>query len=283
MKIAFWSEQPGEGTTFNLAVTACTAVLLHPVSVAVVSGGYHDENLERKFFETANSYSLMEKSGQDYGTDPVLAAETEEFFVNRGLECLLRKECREQLTELTVKANMRQIVRDRMYCLPASMKSEQEWWYQDNLFQRIGRVMDAVESYFDAVFIDCGSRQDDYAQKILKESDICVLNMRQDREHIGAFYRNPPKYPGETFFLLGKYFEDALYTRENLQRLYRVEYERLGAVPYNPHLQAADQMGRIKNGVRHCIDQEIAGKHLEFTREVVRATNLILRLAGVIA
>ena len=41
--------QPGEGTTFNLAVTACTAVLLHPVSVAVVSGGYHDENLEPLF------------------------------------------------------------------------------------------------------------------------------------------------------------------------------------------------------------------------------------------
>ena len=65
MKIAFWSEQPGEGTTFNLAVTACTAVLLHPVSVAVVSGGYHDENLERKFFETANSYSLMENPDPD--------------------------------------------------------------------------------------------------------------------------------------------------------------------------------------------------------------------------
>ncbi|MEY8390895.1 hypothetical protein D3Z36_04065 [Lachnospiraceae bacterium] len=283
MKIAFWSEQPGEGTTFNLAVTACTAVLLYPVSIAVVSGGYHDENLERKFFKTANSYTMIDRADQKYGMEPVLAAETEEFFVDRGLECLLRKEYREELTELTVKANMRQIVKDRMYCLPASVKPEQEWWYQDNLFQRMGRVMDAVETYFDAVFIDCGSRRDDYAQKILQESDVCVLNMSQDREHIGAFYRNPPKYQGETFFLLGKYFEGSLYNRENLQRLYRVEYERLGAVPYNPHLKTADQMGKLKNGVRYCIDQKIAGKYMEFTTEVIRATSLILRLAGVIA
>lgn len=50
MKIAFWSEQQGAGTTFNLAVTACAAVLLHPVTVAVVPGGYHDEILESRFF-----------------------------------------------------------------------------------------------------------------------------------------------------------------------------------------------------------------------------------------
>ena len=50
MKIAFWSEQQGAGTTFNLAVTACAAVLLHPITVAVVPGGYHDEILESRQF-----------------------------------------------------------------------------------------------------------------------------------------------------------------------------------------------------------------------------------------
>ncbi len=282
MKIAFWSEQPEAGTTFNLAVTACTTVLLYPVSAAVVSGGYHNENLENKFFEKSNCFSWIEPSGWSYKTDSALAAESEEYFVTRGLECLLRKECSEELNEMTVKANMRQIIRDRMYCMPSCVKSEQEWWHQDSLFLRMSRVMDAVESYFDVVFIDCGCRQDDFAQKLLHESDVCVLNMRQDSEHIGAFYQNPPKFQGKTFFLLGKYFENTLYNQDNLKRLYRVESDRLGAVPYHPHLQAADQLGRIKNGIRYCMNQKESGKYVEFTREVTRAVNLILKLAGMI-
>lgn len=283
MKIAFWSEQPGAGTTFNLAVTACTAVLLHPVSAAVVSGGYHNENLEKKFFEKADCFSGTGKLQWDHDMNSILAAESEEYFVPPGLECLLRKKCREELTEMTVKANMRQIVKDRMYCMPSCAKSEQEWWHQDCLFLRISRVMEAVESYFDLVFIDCGSRQDDYTQRLLREADVCVLNMRQDREHIGDFYQNPPRYRGETFFLLGQYFENALYNRENLQRVYRVESDRLGAIPYYPHLQAADKIGRIKNGVRYCMEQKSSGRHVEFTNELVRSTNLILKLAGMIA
>ncbi len=282
MKIAFWSEQPEAGTTFNLAVTACTAVLLHPFSAAVVSGGYHNENLERKFFNDSGWPSWTEELKWKPETDSALAAESEEFFVARGLECLLRKEYPEELTERAVKANLRQIIKDRMYCMPSCIKSEQEWWHQDNLFLRMRRVMNAVESYFDVVFIDCGSKQDDYTQRLLRESDVCVLNMRQDREHIGDFYQNPPKYRGETFFLLGKYFEDDPYNRENLQRLYRVESDRLGAVPYHPQLQAADQRGKIKNGVKYCMDQKVSGNDAGFAKELVRTTNLILKLAGMI-
>lgn len=283
MKIAFWSEQPEAGTTFNLAVTACAAVLMHPLSIAVVSGGYHDEMLEKKFFGKTDCFSWEAERQQDLEMESILAAESEEYFAARGLDCLLRKERREELTELAVKANMRQVIRDKMYCLPSSVKPEQEWWHQDRLFLRMGRVMDAVESYFDLVFIDCGSRQDDYAQAVIQKADVCVLNMRQDQEHIGDFYQNPPRYRGETFFLLGRYFEDALYNRENLQRLYRMEENRLGAIPYNLRLQTAGQMGKIKNGVKNCMGGGVECRQAEFARELVRTTNLILKLAGMIA
>ncbi len=56
--------------------------------------------------------------------------------------------------------------------MPSCIKSEQEWWHQDNLFLRMRRVMNAVESYFDVVFIDCGSKQDNYTQRLLRESDV---------------------------------------------------------------------------------------------------------------
>lgn len=283
MRIAFWSEQKKAGTAFNLAVVACVAVCLHPLSVAVVSGGYHDKKLERKFFGGTGNTPGLGRSEEEYGQEAIFAAETQDYFLSFGLECLLRKERREDLTENIIKANMREVVKDRMYCLPTGMRQEHEWWHEDCGFVRMERVMDAVEACFDVVFIDCGSRQDDYAKSLFREADICVLNMNQDAEVIGKFYRNPPDFCGEIFFLLGKYFEDHLYNRRNLHRIYRIEEERLGAIPYNSYLHAADQMGKLKNGVKGYVGESGAKKRTEFEKESVRTTNLILKLAGLIA
>lgn len=283
MKIVFWSEQKGAGTSFNLAVTACAAICLHPLTVAVVSGGYHDGKLERKFF--ARNQRTVERAMPvaEYGQEAMLVAEPSKYFVASGLEYLLRKERPEELTETVVKANMRQVVKDRMYCLPTSARQEYEWWHQDCQFRRMERVMAAVESYFDVVFIDCGSRQDDYAKKVFREADVCVLNMNQQAEVIGEFYRNPPDYKGKVFFLLGKYFADALYNRQDLQRIYRIEEEQLGAIPYNPQLHAAEQMGRIENSVEYYMGKNGEGQGMGFEKELVRTTNLILKLAGLVA
>lgn len=283
MKIAFWSEQKGSGTSFNLAVTACAAICLHPLSIAVVSGGYHDGKLEQKFFGRNRRIVEREMPAAEYRQDTMLVAEPSKYLVTSGLDCLLRKERPEELTEAVVKENMRQVVKDRMYCLPTSVRQEYEWWHQDYQFRRMNRVMAAVESYFDVVFIDCGSRQDDYAQKVFREADVCVLNMNQQTEVIGEFYRNPPDYKGKVFFLLGKYFADALYNRQDLQRIYRIEEERLGAIPYNPQLHAAEQMGRIGGSVQQYLGRNGEGQGMGFEKELVRTTNLILKLAGLVS
>ena len=195
MKIAFWSEEKKAGTTFNMAVIACASVLMYPLSIAVVSGSYHDEDLEKKFLGNEEELSKEPRQGQEYQgvANFLLAEEPQEYFLTSGLDCLLGKENREDLTEQVVKANMRQVIKNRMYCMPGSRKENQEWWYQDRRFTRMNQVMDAVEACFDVVFVDCGSRKDDFAQKMLREAEVCVLNMDQESELIGDYYRNPPE------------------------------------------------------------------------------------------
>lgn len=284
MKIAFWSEEKKAGTTFNMAVIACASVLMYPLSIAVVSGSYHDEDLEKKFLGNEEELSKGSRQGQGYQgvADFLLAEEPQEYFLTSGLDCLLGKENREDLTEQVVKANMRQVIENRMYCMPGSRKENQEWWYQDRRFTRMNQVMDAVEACFDVVFVDCGSRKDDFAQKMLREAEVCVLNMDQESELIGDYYRNPPEFRGKTFFLVGNYFKDALYTRRNLERIYRVEENVLGAIPYNPQLQAESQAGRTEGGVKRYIGRNMKGKNVEFEQELMRTTRLILKQAGVI-
>lgn len=284
MKIAFWSEEKKAGTTFNMAVVACASVLMYPLSIAVVSGSYHDEDLEKNFLGNGEGLLPEQLQRRKYmePEESLLAEEPQEYFLTSGLDCLLGKDKRADLTEQVIKANMRQVIRNRMYCMPGSRKENQEWWYEDRHFERMNRVMEAVEDCFDVVFVDCGSRKDDFAQKMLRESDVCVLNMDQESELIGDYYRNPPRFQGKTFFLVGNYFKDALYTRKNLERIYRVEESALGAIPYNPQLQAASKAGRTEGGVKRYIDRNMKGKSVEFEQELMRTTRLILKQAGVV-
>jgi len=99
MKIAFWSEQEKAGTTFNMAAVACAAVMLYPISVAVLAGGYEDDDLENRF-----CYSQKTEGNRK---PQMLAAEECEYFVATGLDFLLRQSDNEELTEQMIKQNMK--------------------------------------------------------------------------------------------------------------------------------------------------------------------------------
>lgn len=281
MKIAFWSEERKAGTTFNTAVVACASALMYPLCVAVVSGSYQNGDLERHFLREKRQNFLEEAYGS--WKEISLAAEQQEYFAFGGLDALLSRIGQEKLTEQMIKANMRQIIKDRLYCLPGSARMEQEWWRETRSFEKLVQVVNDVEECFDVVFIDCGNKKDDFPQKMLREADICVLNMRQESELIGAYYRNPPRLRGKTFFLVGSYFKENLYTRENLERIYRIDKDMLGAVPYHPQLQAASQIGRTEGEIEEHVGKSIKGKNIFFEQELSRTVRLILKRSGVIA
>ncbi|EOT21729.1 hypothetical protein C805_03808 [Eubacterium sp. 14-2] len=302
MKIAFWSEEERTATTYHTALVACASALRYPLCVAVVSGGYSGEELEKNFLCRENSSrqwfpeqmqgfagrrkrgELSEDSSFLTGSqteDSLLAADQQEYFLTGGLDSLLGRP-KEELTAPVIRDNMCQIIKDSLYCLPGSRKKEQEWWQEDPLFAGLKQVLHEVEHCFDVMFVDCGSRKDDVARNLLSEADVCVLNMNQESELIGEYYRNPPKFQGKTFFLVGNYFENGLYTRKNLERIYRVDPDVVGAVPYHPGLQAAGKNGRAGTEIQKYLGKNIRGKSVFFEQELIRTTRLILKLAGVI-
>ncbi len=283
MKIAFWSEEKQVETAFHMALVACTSVLMYPITAAVVSGGYQNDSLEKNFLGHRNSV-FGQQINPGYGRDgqALLAAEQQEYFLTSGLDFLLGKQ-KEALTEQVVKGNMHQVIKDKMYCLPGSRRGEQEWWREDALFTKLKQVLSAVEDYFDVVFVDCGARKDDIARNLLQEADVCVLNMDQESELIGDYYRNPPDIGGKIFFLVGNYFEDGLYSRKNLERIYRVDGHVLGAIPYNRQIREAGRFGRTGTEVTNYIGDGMKGKDVGFERELIRSAKLILQLAGAIA
>lgn len=308
MKIAFWSEEHQVETAFHMSLVACAFAWMRPLSVAAISGGYQGEELEKSLIRgrckdnVARNFSDIwerknlprsRKSGRkgESTLSPVtgtghgeagkglFAAEQQEYFIPRGLDCLLGRN-REELTGQAILENMYPVIEGRMYCLPGSRRPEQEWWHKEPLFTGLRQVLDALEECFDVVFVDCGDRKDDFAQGVLKEADVCVLNMDQESELIGDYYRNQPKLRKKVFFLIGNYFEDGLYTRRNLQRLYRVDEGLLGAIPYHAQMKEAARSGRTGAEVRNYVRRDKAQSYTVFGQELARAARLILQLAG---
>ena len=291
MKIAFWSEEHQVETAFHMSLVACASAWMRPLSVAAISGGYQGKELEKSLMAGYSKSNVVRNfpgsviepfTGRGYGKagQILLTAEQQEYYAASGLDCLLGKR-QGELTKQAVLENMHPVIEDRMYCLPGSRRPEQEWWPKDPLFTGLRQVLDAVEACFDVVFVDCGDRKDDFAQGVLKEADICVLNMDQESELIGDYYRNPPRFRGKVFFLVGNYFEDGLYTRRNLERLYRVDQNLLGAIPYQPQLKEAARSGRTGAEVRNYIKRDKAQSYTGFGQELARAARLILQMAGI--
>lgn len=270
MKIAFWSEHENAGTTFNMAAVACATVMLYPISVAVLPGGYEDGDLEKQF--------LFSKQEKDDWKQQKLIAEENDYFVATGLDLLLRKSGTVELTENLLKQNLKQVVPDKLYCLTSGKKQYAKWWDKEDLFHKMEMIERQLEEVFDMVFIDCGCRRDDFARRMLEQADVCVLNMRQERETIGNYYRNRVRLRGKTFFLVGNYFEESVYSRENLEKIYRIDKNILGAIPYNVHLQAAGLTGKAQGYVKSQLQH---GCGLEFEQELTRSTRLIMQLAGI--
>ncbi|WP_075720961.1 MinD/ParA family ATP-binding protein [Roseburia sp. 499] len=270
MKIAFWSEHENAGTTFNMAAVACATVMLYPISVAVLAGGYEDRDLE-------NQFRFAQKE-EDNWRKQKFVAEENEYFVATGLDLLLRKSGTVKLTEDILKQNMKQVVTEKLYCLPCGKKQYAKWWDKEDLFQKMEQIEQQLENCFDVVFVDCGCRRDDFARRMLEQADVCVLNMPQERETIGNYYRNRVRLRGKIFFLVGNYFEESVYNRENLEKIYRIDEKSLGAIPYDVHLQAAGLNGKAQGYVKSQLQHRCG---LEFEQELTRTTRLIMQLAGI--
>lgn len=270
MTIAFWSEQEGAGTTFNMAAVVSAVVMLYPISVAVISSGYEDSDMEKHF-------GFQEHEESAWRTQRT-AAEQADYFLTQGLDFLLCRSDSAELTEQMIKANMKQIISQRLYCLPCGKKQYTQWWDKNTIFSKMEQIIQKIEKCFEIVFVDCGSRKDDLARNILKKADVCVLNMHQEAEQIGEYYKRHRRLKGKVFFLIGSYFGESVHNRKNLERIYRLEEKQLGSIPYNVQLQIAGQSGKVEKYIKSQLQQ---GKGLEFSQELMRSTRLIMQLAGI--
>jgi len=260
MKIAFWSETKESGTTCNMSVIACMAAMKYSFRTALISGGFHDLDLELSF-QGGRELAVAElgyySKVNDHGFDQLIQDET-------------------GVTAEQLKKNMSCIIENKLFCLPAG-KKRQAVYYPESLAPLMGQIVSVAEQCYDLVFIDCGCRKDLFTRKILREADITVINMQQNSESFSQFFRKHYDIRGRVFFLIGNYFADDVYTKDSLEHIFRMGEENIGSIPYNIHLARAYLSGRTEQYLKRSLEGELSDRQTLFFKEADAATFQILK------
>lgn len=119
------------------------------------------------------------------------------------------------------------------------------------------------------IFLDCGTGMDPCKRHILLEADMIVVNVRQCREELNSLFLEHRSMLAQSMVLVGNYCEQSEISRRYLERMYRIEPERLGIVSYNSEFYQACLRGRVRHFVKSrqdcpgCMRNSLLIKELE--------------------
>lgn len=143
--------------------------------------------------------------------------------------------------------------------------------------KRAGRLTNAADDK-ELLFLDCGNRQDAKAEKLMRQADLVVVNLTQERSVLDSFFLNHIHIAEKFVFLLGNYSTFSGCDRTMIEHIYRVCPMNLGVIPYNNEFCYAYEKGKISDFLRRCPESDF--KNREFFREVRLSLHILLRKQG---
>lgn len=128
-------------------------------------------------------------------------------------------------------------------------------------------------------FYDCGTGLTGRKRRMLKHADLVVVSLRQESACMERFFQWDFHISGNILFLLGGYAGEREAGRAHLERLYRVEPERIGEIPFNNEFYLALLQGKSSSFIRREYRKSGNGTNELFIRELKKAAVCILRRA----
>ncbi|SCP95993.1 hypothetical protein SAMN05421730_100395 [Anaerobium acetethylicum] len=267
LKIAFWSNTPGQaGTTSNLVGVALMASMSYHYKTMILQSQYGLYNLDS---------ALM-----DRGRDDLIREEFSYYYEN-GIDYLLRKSIISGITTDDVKQGCVEIVRDRAYYIPATIKNSREI-YQENIKKHLQSILEAADEFADLTFIDAGCGVNEISARIFEAADMIVVNFNQNCRAMNQFFQSYQKFSEKLVFLIGSYDYNSTYNAKNVQRMYRIDRKNLGVIPYNVGFQDAFGEGKVVRFLKSNFNCREHDKNYYFIKELKASSNMILKRAGLV-
>lgn len=262
MRIAFWSNVHGQtATTSNLVAISLMTALEYRLKVLITHNHFEKSTLES---------SLLEKQ--------YIQNENMELSES-GIDALARFIKSNKLDKDNIDNYTTNILTKKLDLIMGTTHTNKDL-YMNDFNNVINQILSMAQAFYDVVFIDVSAGKNELSSKILKKSDIIVVNLCQNNSVINDFFDNYKESLEKCIFLIGRYDQNSRYNKKNIMRKFNVR-KNLCVVPYNIEFSDACSDGKAVDFFMKNRNSRKDDLNYHFIDEVRNSVKLILSKAGI--
>lgn len=259
MKIAFWSPFHGTGATANMLALSVAISELSNLKVLVTQTHYNMNNLEKPLLGDVE--------------------DKESFFRDTGLDAIMRFFKSGNLTEEQVN-NCSIKVSKNLYLLAGTRASSRESYENKVVQDMVTHIITLVENFYDIVFVDTNSGNNEQSLKVISECDMVIATVRQGGDALEEALKTPVLKDKKVFYLFGSYDPYSKYTLKNLRKMYKeLTKENSGGFPHCTQYMDAIADNRILKYMNANLEADEDHADFEFIDSVREIARLVAAMA----
>ncbi len=227
MKISFWSHVRGvTGVTTNMACVSALMSIGGIGKTAVLENHYSTNSIGDMVLFPEKIWYLREHG---------------EYYSRYGIEYILKRLYSGESGEKLLRHASIPLLFSSMYYLPQGRIVNKEVFnYEFHLVQK--KLFQSLEKISDYIFIDTETNQNLSSKIILSESDLIVVNLRQNPDQIQEFLNQYTSIQEKAVYLIGSYQPESTWNIGRICKEFKIPRERTGIIPFN--LELADAMSK---------------------------------------
>lgn len=228
MIIAFCGmEKEGQESITNMIAAALALTQLKKKRVVLVEGsfGQHivqdavDKRLETMVREP---FAYMEAEGMDY---------------------LLKKSQYQQLNESSAKEGM-VFVTEKLAYVPSAMRKNR-LLFEEEFGAECQNIIKVLDRTTDFVMVDCSHTSECIRRRVEEKAQLIIVNVSQSERVLDEYFSSPELFRGKAMYCIGNYIREEACNLKNIQRLYRIENQNIGVIPYNTEFLSSMNRGKV--------------------------------------
>lgn len=261
MIVAFWSNVHGQPrTTSNMVAVAIAVAMGYEKRCLVTQTHFNLNNLE--------SYLIGNREN------------SKDVFLDIGLDGLASVIKLRPIDKDTIENYSIPLIKNKLTLLPGTAGGNRKV-FLDDMGKTVSLLLKEIDKSYDLVFVDVNSGSDEISNLILRQAELIVVNLSQNRNVIEDYLKSNEIKAKKIFYLIGSYDSNSSYNLHNLTLMYKAFTNRnTGVIPYNSSFMDAQSEGSILKFMRMNMDAKKGSANGVFIEQIKEAANKLVKLLG---
>lgn len=260
MIIAFCGmEKEGAEPSINMIAAALAIIQLRKKQVILVESGFGRHIVQ----------NAVDKRVETMVREPFAYAEAE------GMDYLLKRSQYQQLNESNVKEGV-VFVTEKLGYVPSAMRKNRIL-YEEEFCAECQNILKMLDQTVDFVMVDCTNVAEQIRRRVEEKAQLIIVNVSQSERMLDEYFSTPELFRGKAMYCIGNYIREEPCNLKNIQRLYRIENQNIGVLPYNTEFLSSLNRGKV---LQFFAEHPMKARRLrnkEFFNESFRLADQILR------